>query len=571
RTSPRLLFSRLRSGPASSAPRAWAPASSSPAPKPKRRSASTRRTSSPPRKSCACSSADAARRQRASFSLPLLDSRGETGQLIKFYFAARSDSALGLSSTSESNPSKRSLAAFGVMLVIFLFAIDATIVSTAMPTIVARLGGLELYSWVFSVYMLTSALATPLFGKLSDLYSRRRLMLIGIAIFVIGSTLCGAAQSMEALVIFRAIQGLGGGAIYALSFILVGVLYAPGERAKMQGIISGIWGVASVLGPLAGGVIVENWSWRWAFFVNLPVTALAIGLIVAGLKELRIEKRAHKIDIAGTFTLLSALLLLFYALSAESFAARPMTAAIAAIAVLVIFYFVERRAAEPIMPPDLFQRGLFRTSGAVATLAAMGVFGAISYLPLYLQGVAGLAASRAGMVLLFVSIAWTAGSLLAGQALNRFGYRAVAVTGMALLAAGYSLFVALESRGSVFWVIISGTLIGTGMGMANLTTLVAVQNSVPHERIGVATSTVMLFRTFGGAFAVSLMGTVLLHHMQSGLSALGASYSSALLAKLAHPQNLLEPATRAQIPPALLAAMIDILGDAIWYAFFIGF
>jgi EmrB/QacA subfamily drug resistance transporter len=483
---------------------------------------------------------------------------------------------LSLSSPPEPNSSKRNLAAFGVMLVIFLFAIDATIVSTAMPTIVARLGGLELYSWVFSVYMLTSALATPLFGKLSDLYSRRRLMLIGIAIFVIGSTFCGAAQSMEALVLFRAIQGLGGGAIYALSFILVGVLYSPQERAKMQGIISGIWGVASVLGPLAGGIIVENWSWRWAFFVNLPVTALAIGLIVAGLKEMQVEKRAHKLDIAGTFTLLSALLLLFYALSAESFAARPMTAEIAAIIVLalvllVIFYFVERRAAEPIMPADLFHRGLFRTSGAVATLAAMGVFGAISYLPLYLQGVAGLAASRAGMVLLFVSIAWTTGSLLAGQALNRFGYRAVAVTGMALLAIGYSLFVALESQVSVFRVIISGTLIGTGMGMANLTTLVAVQNSVPHERIGVATSTVMLFRTFGGAFAVSLMGTVLLHHMQNGLSALGGSYSSALLDKLAHPQNLLEPATRAQIPAELLAAMIEILGDAIWYAFFIGF
>jgi len=264
------------------------------------------------------------------------------------------------------------------MLVIFLFAIDATIVSTAMPTIVARLGGLELYSWVFSVYMLTSALATPLFGKLSDLYSRRRLMLIGIAIFVIGSTFCGAAQSMEALVIFRAIQGLGGGAIYSLSFILVGVLYAPKERARMQGVISSIWGVASVLGPLAGGIIVENWSWRWAFFVNLPVAAVSIGLIVAGLKETQVEKRAHKLDIAGTFTLLSALLLLFYALSAESFATRPMTLEIVAVIALaflalIVFFFIERRAAEPIMPPDLlpglagvFSPGRYSIASAIA-------------------------------------------------------------------------------------------------------------------------------------------------------------------------------------------------------------
>ena len=463
------------------------------------------------------------------------------------------------------------------MLVIFLFAIDATIVSTAMPTIVAKLGGLELYSWVFSIYMLTSALTTPLFGKLSDLYSRRRLMLIGIAIFVIGSTLCGAAQSMETLVLFRAIQGLGGGAIYALSFIVVGVLYAPQQRAKMQGIISGIWGVASILGPLAGGIIVENWNWRWAFFVNLPITAVAIGLIVVGLKETRLERRAHKLDFAGTLTLFSALLLLFYALSHGAHANRPLNGELvgttaAALVLLGVFYFIERRAAEPIMPLDIFGLKLFKSSSAVATLAAMGVFGAVSYLPLYLQGVIGLSASRAGMVLLFLSVAWTAGSLLAGQVINRVGYRAVAVTGMALLTVGYSFFVAFKSELSVLWIIVAGTLIGTGMGMANLTTLVAVQNSVPHQRIGVATSTVMLFRTFGGAFAVSLMGTVLLNQMQNGLRELaGSGYSAALLDKLTHPQNLLEPATRMQIPPELLPKMIAILGDAIWYAFFTGF
>jgi EmrB/QacA subfamily drug resistance transporter len=479
--------------------------------------------------------------------------------------------------TSSLTTQKRNLAAFGVMLVIFLFAIDATIVSTAMPTIVARLGGLELYSWVFSIYMLTSALTTPLFGKLSDLYSRRRLMLIGIGIFVLGSTLCGAAQSMEALVLFRAVQGLGGGAIYALSFIVVGILYAPEKRAKMQGIISGIWGIASILGPLAGGIIVENWSWRWAFFVNLPITAIAIGLIVVGLQESGHGRHAHKLDVAGTFTLLSALLILFYALSLGGHSGKALNGEIAglialAILLLIIFYFVERSAVEPIMPTGLFHLNLFRSSAAVATLAAMGVFGAISYLPLYLQGVSGLTASRAGMVLLFVSVAWTAGSLIAGQLLNRAGYRAVAAAGMTLLTIGYSFFVAFTSNLSVFWVIVSGTLIGTGMGMANLTTLVAVQNSVPHHRIGVATSTVMLFRTFGGAFAVSLMGTVLLNRMQNGLGQFsGSGLPTALVDKLMHPQNLLEPATRMQIPPELLPRMIGVLSEAIWFAFLTGF
>jgi len=485
---------------------------------------------------------------------------------------------VNLSETSTTlTTRKRNLAAFGVMLVIFLFAIDTTIVSTAMPTIVAKLGGLELYSWVFSIYMLTSALTTPLFGKLSDLHSRRRLMLIGIGIFVLGSTLCGAAQSMEALVLFRAIQGLGGGAIYALSFIVVGILYPAQERAKMQGVISGIWGVAAVLGPLAGGIIVENWSWRWAFFVNLPITAVAIGLIVVGLEESASERRPHKLDVGGTFTLLSALLLLFYALSHDAHGARLLNVELAviialAVLLLIIFYFIERRAAEPIMPLDLFHLSLFRVSAAVATLATMGVFGAVSYLPLYLQGVSGLTASRAGIVLLFVSVAWTAGSLLAGQALNRVGYRAVALAGMTLLTVGYSFFVAFGSELSVLWIVVSGTLIGTGMGMANLTTLVAVQNSVPHQRLGVATSTVMLFRSFGGAFAVSLMGTVLLNHMRRGLGELaGGGFSAALLDKLAQPQNLLEPATRMQIPPELLPKMITILSDSIWHAFLTGF
>jgi predicted MFS family arabinose efflux permease len=202
----------------------------------------------------------------------------------------------------------------------------------------------------------------------------------------------------------------------------------------------------------------------------------------------------------------------------------------------------------------------------------MGVFGAISYLPLYLQGVTGLTASRAGMVLLFLSLAWTLGSLLAGQASNRFGYRAVAAIGMLLMAIGYSFFVLFGSALTVSWVIVSATLIGTGMGMANLTTLVAVQNSVSPQRIGVATSTLMLFRTFGGAFSVSLMGTVLLHQMQRGLSKLSTSgLPSTLVDKLAHPQNLLEPATRMQITPELLPRLIAILSNALWYAFLTGF
>jgi EmrB/QacA subfamily drug resistance transporter len=462
------------------------------------------------------------------------------------------------------------------MLVIFLFAIDATIVSTSMPTIVARLGGLELYSWVFSIYMLTSALATPIFGKLSDLFDRRNLMLVGIAIFVLGSALCGAAQSMEMMVLFRAIQGLGGGAIYALSFIVVGILYPEEKRAKMQGVISSIWGISSILGPLAGAVIVENWSWRWIFFVNLPLAAAASALILIGLKEQRTERRRPRLDLLGSATLLIALMLLFYALAESAHAQKPLnTELLGLIALAAVFFgaflIVERRAQEPIMPLDLFHLSLFTTSCAVSTFASMGVFGAISYLPLYLQGVVGTSASQAGMALLLLSAGWTVGSLLAGQGINRFGYRWVSAAGMVLLALGYCFFLGPTTPVPTPIALINGILIGTGMGLANLTTLVAAQSTVPKHRIGVATSTIMLFRTFGGAFGISLMGTLLLVQMHQELAQLtsrsGADLSPELRDKIANPQNLLEPATRALIPSELLPPLVDTLANALWYAF----
>ena len=467
----------------------------------------------------------------------------------------------------------------GVMLVIFLFAVDATIVSTSMPTIVAKLGGLDLYSWIFTIYMLTSALATPVFGKLSDLFSRRKLMLVGIGIFVLGSTLCGAAQSMEMMILFRAIQGLGGGAIYALSFIIVGILYQDEKRAKMQGLISSIWGIASILGPLAGGIIVEHWSWRWIFFVNLPITAAASSLIIYGLKEEAAERHKPKLDLMGTGTLLLGLMLLFYGLSQSGHGQQEMNAKffgmiVLAVVVLFLFFKIERRAEEPIVPLDLFKVRLFKISAFVTTAAAMGVFGAVSYLPLYLQGVMGIAASRAGLVLLLLSLSWTAGSILAGQWINKSGYRFVGLLGMTLLGFGYGLLVATSSRKGIVPVLISAVMIGMGMGFTNLTTLVAGQTSVSRRQIGVATSTIMLLRSVGGAVAVSLMGTVLLNRMQHGLEQLGsasAQLSISVKEIVANPHNLLDPGTRSLIPQELLPKLVDALANATWYAFLTGF
>jgi EmrB/QacA subfamily drug resistance transporter len=465
------------------------------------------------------------------------------------------------------------------MLVIFLFAIDATVVGTAMPTVVGKLGGLELYSWVFSAYILTSALATALSGKLSDLYGQRRLILMGIALFTLGSALCGMARSMEQLVIFRAVQGVGGGAIYALSFIVVGFLFAAEQRAKMQGLISGVWAVASVLGPLAGGIITEYWNWRWIFFVNLPLCLIAAILIVLGLTETRVDGHRRP-DLKGAIALLLGLSLLFYTLEESqrrSFAFDGTLAAllISGFLALGLFYALERGSEEPLLPPGLFRLRLFRVTAGIAWVASMGMFGLISYLPLYVQGVLGDSASRAGLVLVLVSVGWTAGSFGAAPGIRRFGYRAVCATGMLLMALGYGFFISSGDHVGFVATFLLGTVIGVGMGIVNVTSMVAAQNGVPVSQLGVATSTIILCRMVGGAFGINLLGGVLFSQMQRRLASLSSdsslNLSDGLIERLANPQNLLDPSTRALIPDSLLASLIDILGHSIWYAFLAGF
>ncbi|HEV8341382.1 MAG TPA: MDR family MFS transporter [Candidatus Binatia bacterium] len=465
------------------------------------------------------------------------------------------------------------------MLVIFLFAMDATVVGTAMPTVVGKLGGLELYSWVFSAYMLTSALATALSGKLSDLYGQRRLILIGIALFTLASALCGMARSMEQLVIFRALQGVGGGAIYALSFIVVGFLFPPEQRAEMQGLISGVWGIASVLGPLAGGIITQYWSWRWIFFVNLPICFIAALLIVLGLAETRVEGHRRP-DLKGAITLLLGLSLLFYTLEESqrrffAFDATLGALLVSALLSLGLFYALERRSEEPLLPPGLFRLRLFRVTAGIAWVASMGMFGLVSYLPLYVQGVLGGSASRAGLVLLLLSLGWTAGSFSAASGINRFGYRAACAAGMLLMALGYGFFIGSGDRVGFVAILAIGAVIGVGMGIVTVTSMVAAQNGVPLSQLGVATSTIMLCRMFGGAFGINLLGGVLFSQMQRRLASLSSdsslNLSDSLIEKLANPQSLLDPSTRALIPDSLLASLSDILGHSIWYAFLTGF
>ncbi len=471
------------------------------------------------------------------------------------------------------------VAVAGVMVAVFLFAIDATIVSSAMPTVVSQLGDIDLYSWVFSVYMLTSALATPIFGKLSDLYGRRTLILLAIGAFVVGSAACGAARTMPQLIVFRAVQGLGGGAVYALAFIIVGVVFPAEQRARMQGLIASVWGVASVLGPASGGFIAEYWDWRWIFWINLPLGVLAATLIIAGFREERAQGARRSLDLAGAVVLLAALMLLFYGLlvaanQLDLVTAESIAVVVGVVLMLTLFIVIENKTRDPLLPMALFRMPNYSRPTALSLLAAMGIFGVIGFLPLYVQGALGGSASLAGLTLLPLSVGWTAGSLTAGRVAPGWGYRNVCATGMALIVAGYIPFMVLEHAGGMIMMIVAVSAAGTGMGMTNVTALVAAQGAVPFQHLGVATSTVMLFRTIGGALILSIMGSILLQRMNAAFTVIAADLETSapepVLQKLLNPQNLLDPATRALIPADLMPTLIGALVNALWWAFLVG-
>lgn len=484
-----------------------------------------------------------------------------------------------MSNAQTTIPTSAGIAVAGVMVAVFLFAIDATIVSSAMPTVVSQLGDIDLYSWVFSVYMLTSALATPIFGKLSDLYSRRTLILLAIATFVLGSVACGAAQSMTQLIVFRAVQGLGGGAVYALAFIIVGVVFPVEQRARMQGMIASVWGVASVLGPAGGGFIAEHWDWRWIFWINLPLGATAAGLIIAGFREQRADGARRSLDLAGAAILLSTLMLLFYGLlvaanQLDLVTAESVSVVVGVAVLFTLFIVIEGKARDPLLPMALFRLPGYSRPTYLSLLAAMGIFGVIGFLPLYVQGALGGTATLAGLTLLPLSVGWTVGSLTSGRVTPVWGYRRVCATGMTLMVAGYIPFMLLEEAGGMTVMLVATFASGTGMGMTNVTALVAAQSAVPFQNLGVATSTLMLFRTIGGALIISIMGSILLQRMNAAFTVIAAdlkaSLSDSVLQKLLNPQNLLDPATRALIPADLMPSLIGALVNALWWAFLVG-
>jgi EmrB/QacA subfamily drug resistance transporter len=465
----------------------------------------------------------------------------------------------------------------GVMLGMFLAALEATVVGTAMPTVIASLGGLDRYSWVFSAYLLTSTVTVPLWGRLSDLYGRRIFYLIGIAFFLVGSALSGASQSIEQLIIFRAIQGLGAGALIPLSMTINGDIYTFRERARMQGLFSGVWGLASILGPLAGGFITDHLSWRWVFYINIPFGLAAAVVVGLALVE---PKRTERpvIDYAGAawLTLSVTLLLLVLVESGDPALWKSPSMIAAAIGTFIfgaLFVWTERRAPEPIVPFSLFKNRMMTVGAVIGFLLGAAMFGALSFIPLFVQGVLSGTATEAGILLTPFLLGWVIMAVIGGQLMFRIGYRVTIISGLFVLAAS-SLWLTYFSRATPrSWLITDMALMGMGMGLVMFALLISVQNSVPRNQLGIATSVNQFSRSIGQTVGVALMGLVLTLSLESHLSEIQAESGlpEEEVARVVHnPSALIDPVARPNLNPALLQSMQSALGGALNNVFWSG-
>lgn len=413
----------------------------------------------------------------------------------------------------------------GVILAMFLSALDQTIVATAMPKIAQDLHGFEHLSWLFTSYMLASTIAVPLYGKLSDVYGRKYFYLGGIILFLIGSMLSGLSHTMTELIIFRAIQGLGAGAIMVNSFAIIGDLFPPAERGKWQGVIGGVFGLASVVGPLLGGWLTDQISWHWIFYVNLPVGCIAIPFILKRFPHVvphREEK--PKIDIAGALVLAIALIALLlgcvwggveYAWNSAQIIGLFATATIA----LSLFIWIESKAKEPIIPLSLFTVKSFTVSVMVTFFVGMGMFGAISYIPLFAQTVIGVTATYSGLILTPMMGGMIFASALSGQIISRTGkYKALAVLGMAINVIAMYLLSHMSPSTTHGNLVFNMVVLGLGMGISMPLYNVVVQSSFPQKMLGVVTASTQLFRSVGGTVGVALLGTVLNNRLNSHIA-----------------------------------------------------
>lgn len=442
-----------------------------------------------------------------------------------------------------------------VMLGMLLSALDQTVVGTAMPRIIADLNGLQHYAWVATAYLLASTASMPIWGKLSDAYGRKRFFIIGMAIFLTGSVLCGQSQSMIELILFRAFQGLGAGAMMPISQAILGDIFPPTQRAKWTGVLMSVFAVATIIGPLIGGWITDSsLGWRWTFYVNVPIGILALTFAAFALPG-HVSLRKHRIDYVGSAFLVAAAVPLLLGLSWGGNTYPWLSWEIVgmfvfSVAMWVAFYLRERRAAEPVINPQLFQNSVFTVSAVAGALQMAAMFGAIMFLPLFVQGVLGKSATNSGIILMPLMIGAIISSIGSGQILARTGrYKVIVIVGFILSALGAYL---LSRMGlDTTWTILARDMVvmGLGMGIAMSSFTVIVQNQYPSHRLGEVTAGLQFFRSIGGTIGLALFGTILNNQfaasMKTNLPAALSKYQGNTA--LDNPQVLLSPAASAKI------------------------
>ncbi len=410
-----------------------------------------------------------------------------------------------------------------LMLVLLLAALDQTIVSTALPTIVGELGGIEHLSWVVTAYLLASTIVGPIYGKLGDLYGRRIVLQVAIVVFLVGSALCGLAQDMGQLIAFRAVQGLGGGGLIVTTIATIGDIVPPRERGKYQGFFGAVFGVSTVIGPLLGGFFVDHLSWRWIFYINIPLGILALGVIAAAFHP-RAVRVGHRIDYLGAALLAGGLsaIVLFTSLGGTTWpwgSPQIVALAVAGVVLLVGFVLVERRAAEPIVPLTLFRNRIFTVTSAIGFVVGFALFGAVTFLPLYLQIVKGHGPTQAGLLLTPMMAGVLVTSIASGQLITRLGrYKPFPIAGTALMTLAMALLTGIGVTMPTWQTELYMLVLGLGLGMTMQVLVLAAQNAVPYELLGVATSGSTLFRQVGGSVGVAIFGAIFANRLASELA-----------------------------------------------------
>jgi EmrB/QacA subfamily drug resistance transporter len=423
------------------------------------------------------------------------------------------DTSLSLKMEQESG--KRGILIAGLIVAMLFGALDNTIVGTALPQIVGELGGIGLMTWLTTAYMLTATTIVPIAGKLADLIGRKSVYIAGLIIFMVGSILCGMAETMEQLIIFRGLQGIGGGIMMPMAMVIIGDIFTGEERAKWQGVFGAIFGLASILGPQIGGWIVDAANWQWVFYINLPVGILATILIWIGLKNHRVSGPI-KIDVGGIITMIVGVVSLLLALTfgGKEYAWdswQIIGLFITSIVFLISFGIIEGKTSEPILPLQLFKNKTFTVLNGIGFLMAVGMFGAITFVPLFMQGIVGISASASGTVMTPMMLTMIAASVVGGRLVQKIGVRTQITIGMAIMAVGFGLLATMDVHTSKFVAMGFMSILGLGLGLVMPTITLALQETFPKSELGVVTSSSQFFRQIGGTFGMTILGAVMNH------------------------------------------------------------